>query len=53
MIVPNKPANGVGRAGFNRSAGLRVFHPAPAMQCKGAQMVKARLARGLVSYYSL
>jgi hypothetical protein len=38
----NKPANGVGRAGFNRSAGLQVFNPAPAMECKCAQMVKAR-----------
>ena len=45
-IIPNKLANGVGRAGFNRSAGLQVFNPAPAMECKGAPMVKARLARG-------
>ena len=54
MIIPNKPANGVGgEQVFNRSAGLQVFNPAPAMECKGAQMVKARLSRGLASYYSL
>jgi hypothetical protein len=53
MIIPNKPANGVGEQIFNRSAGLQVFNPAPAMECEGAQMVKARLARGLVSYCSL
>jgi hypothetical protein len=55
MIIPNKPTIGVGEEQvFNRSAGLQVFNPAPAMACKGAQMVKARLARGVwCSYYSL
>ena len=54
MIIPNKPANGVGgERFFNRSAGLQVFNPAPAMECKGARMVRARLARGLASYHSL
>jgi len=51
--TPSGASNGRQEQVFNRSAGLQVFNPAPAMECKGAQMVKARLARGLVSCYSL
>ena len=47
MIIPNKPANGGGgERVYNPSAGLQVFNPAPATECKGAPMAKARLAWG-------
>ena len=45
MIIPTSWQTAGGERVFNRSAGLQVFNPAPAMECKGAQMVKAALAR--------